>query len=467
MDQQIAGTSSVVAFRNCQGVDGQGTLLYLTRNAVVFEVYNPYSIVQTSEVLQVLRVLRGERTIYSGRAVVSNILATGLMLIVSATLVDPWSDLVGIAPGKGLREETERFLHDWEAGHELRASYRLAVGSIRAFLGELSQWLEQTEVATGIDDANVSAEMKREFVQEVRAPLESRMDELYETFEHEASQVPPDDVMPHKAHARREIHPFIMCSPFLHRTFSKPLGYAGDYEMVNMMVSDPIDGSSNYARLLNSYHLKSAPVTAHRNRIEMLMRQLKAEAKRAIERGGRCRVLNLGCGPAAEIREFMLQDSISDRCEFHLLDFDKTALAHVDSWIKETAVAAGRRPSVNLIHKSVHQLLKGVARREAIDPQPFDFVYCAGLFDYLSDRVCVRLLECFVDWVNPGGLVVVTNVHPMNPIRYFMEYLTEWHLIYRDETALSNLAPRSKTKNIRTDPSGVNVFLEIRREEPS
>jgi len=70
----------------------------------VFEVYNPYSIVQASEVLTDLRIRRGERQIYKGSAVVSNLISTGLMLIVSASLNDPWSDLVDLSPGSGIAE---------------------------------------------------------------------------------------------------------------------------------------------------------------------------------------------------------------------------------------------------------------------------------------------------------------------------------------------------------------------------
>ena len=79
---------SPVTFRNSQGDPARGTLLKLERSSVVLEVYNPYSIVQLSEVLQELTIRRGEDIIYQGRAVVSNLVNTGLMLIVSVTLVD-------------------------------------------------------------------------------------------------------------------------------------------------------------------------------------------------------------------------------------------------------------------------------------------------------------------------------------------------------------------------------------------
>ena len=48
MTSNIAHLQSLVTFRNSQGEAARGTLLKLDRNTVVFEVYNPYSIVQLS-----------------------------------------------------------------------------------------------------------------------------------------------------------------------------------------------------------------------------------------------------------------------------------------------------------------------------------------------------------------------------------------------------------------------------------
>ncbi len=206
------GFDSLVAFRNSQGVEGRGTLLHVTRSLVVFEVYNPYSIVQLSEVLRDVRILRGERTIYNGRAVVSNLVATGIMYLVSATLVDTWTDLDGLAPGAGLRQEVESFVLDWQKSYVLRPTYQLAVGNIRSFLGELSRWLDQTELLTGPDRSDAAA-LHREFLEEVQSPLVPVVDQLFARFEEEADRVSPEEVQPHRSFVQRELHPLLLCAP--------------------------------------------------------------------------------------------------------------------------------------------------------------------------------------------------------------------------------------------------------------
>ncbi len=54
MEKALAGIDSVVAFTNTAGLNGRGTLVHISRTIAVFEVYNPYSLIQLSEVLQEL-----------------------------------------------------------------------------------------------------------------------------------------------------------------------------------------------------------------------------------------------------------------------------------------------------------------------------------------------------------------------------------------------------------------------------
>src|SRR5674476_1148315 len=54
----------VITFRNSQGEAVRGTLTNVQRRSLVIEIYNPYSIVQVSEVLSDLTIRSGERNIY-------------------------------------------------------------------------------------------------------------------------------------------------------------------------------------------------------------------------------------------------------------------------------------------------------------------------------------------------------------------------------------------------------------------
>lgn len=462
---QVRSTDNTVLFRNSQELEARGTLVRLTRNMVVFEVYNPYSIVQLSEVLRNLRIRRAERDIYSGRAVVTNLVSTGLMLIVSASLVDPWSDLVDLSPGPQLREEVQHFIADWAGSNErLQPAYRLSVSNIRNFLEELSRWLEQGEMVAGISEPGVEPAHVDEFVADVDSVAGPKMDSLFAEFEGAAREVAPEHLDIHKAYVCRELHPLMLCAPFMYRAFTKPLGYAGDFEMVNMILRNRFEGQNTYAKIVNSMPLRTDAAQAHRNRIKKLKRYLHDEAKRAAELEQPLKILNVGCGPAAELEQFIKEDAQADRLDVQLLDFNRETLDYAQQVIQQAIRDSRRQTQVHFVHRSVHELLKQASSRdEPTGQNEYDLVYSAGLFDYLSDRICGRLLKLFYAWTAPGGLVVATNVHPRESVRAFMEHVQEWNLILRNEKQMLDLAPELGQQTVCTEETGVNVFVEIRK----
>jgi len=256
----------------------------------------------------------------------------------------------------------------------------------------------------------------------------------------------------------------VLCSPFVYRVFQKPLGYAGDYEMVNMIVRDPLEGNSIYAKVVNLLFLNRAPAVAHRNRIAYLTRQLSNETKRVAREGRIARIYNLGCGPAVEVQNFLMQSDLCEATDLTLVDFNEETLRYTAQRLEDIRIGHGRDTRIHTVKKSVHQILKEAARFN--EGPAYDFIYCAGLFDYLSDRICKRLMNIFYDMLLPGGLLVTTNVASSNPCRYGMDFLLEWHLIQRDKAQLEALCPDVAPPGsfcMTSELTGVNVFIEVRK----
>ncbi len=102
MDLTSESSQSVITCRNSQGTELTANLLRIKRYSVVFEVYNPYSILQLSEVLSDFRIMASRRLLYHGKAVVSNLLNTGIVLVCEAMLDEGWVEvdfLSGVAGG--------------------------------------------------------------------------------------------------------------------------------------------------------------------------------------------------------------------------------------------------------------------------------------------------------------------------------------------------------------------------------
>jgi extracellular factor (EF) 3-hydroxypalmitic acid methyl ester biosynthesis protein len=253
-----------------------------------------------------------------------------------------------------------------------------------------------------------------------------------------------------------------MCDPFIHRSFTKPLGYAGDYQIVNMILEAKSSMASTYARVVSTFHLTRTPAVAHRNRVDRLENRLRQEARRRAQEGGPLRVLNVGCGPATEVERFVSQGMEARGSQLTLVDFNEETLAYVRHRLAEARARSKIAFDISTIHQSIHELLKAASNGESSLSGNYDFIYCAGLFDYLSEKVCKRLVGLFYDWTSPGGLVLTTNVHAKNPIRYYMAHVAEWYLEHRDESQCRSFASNTPA-DVLTDATGVNIFLEVRR----
>lgn len=461
---------SFIVCRNSQGLEVRGTLLRLTRYLVVFEVYNPYSILQLSEVLSDFRIVMSDKLIYSGRAVVSNLVNTGIVLICETTLDEGWLDidlLVTVKNPQNLHKEFADFLQEWEKVHRVAPEFKVVVADMQIMLMDLRRWFEQLELAIRSQPTGDRLQTERELIKELQQPVFPAVASLFDRFESIASLVPEDLQPVHRSYIKRQIHPLVLCSPFLHRTYEKPLGYAGDYEMVNMMTRDPHEGSSLFAKMLNLWILSRPSVQAHRNRITYLTQKLTEETQRVARLGRLAQIFNLGCGPAREVQDFLIQDDLCERSHMTLLDFNDETLQHAGRIFDDLKMRYRRMTSILMVKKSVHQILKEGVRIPGVAPdKKYDLLYCAGLFDYLSDRICKRMMGIFYEALAPGGLLIATNVDPCNPIRSLLEFIMEWHLVYRDGKQLRGVCPENvppEQVTIRYDPTGINVFVEVRK----
>jgi extracellular factor (EF) 3-hydroxypalmitic acid methyl ester biosynthesis protein len=471
MDMQTCeARDSRVMFQTSQGESVDSRLLSLTRYAATFEIYNPETLIRTSEVLHDFKFLVGERTVYSGHTVVHEGLNTGTAHVCSVLLDDFGFNQEGLgALGQNdhLKGRLTEFIKQWQTVCKVKPEFKVVVADIETFLVDLRRWMEQIELGIRSSHKLDQERQERAIIDELSPQVISALDCLFEGFELIYLGLDKDECPVHRSYVQRHLHPIVLCAPFAYRCYRKPLGYAGDYEMVSMMLRDPREGSSLFAKIFNVWLLNQKSAAAHRNRITYLKQRLIEECARAAREGRKARILNLGCGPAQEIQEFLVQSELSDFAKFTLLDFNDETLQHTTEALNLKKRDYGRKTIIELAKKSVQQVLKDSMRsQELCRGQPFDLIYCAGLFDYLPDHICKNLMTIFYGSVVPGGLVLATNVAPEAPNRGSLELILDWHLIYRDAAKVATLRPNGLTQqdvDIQSDETAVNVFLEARK----
>ena len=463
--------SSLASFHHGSGQEIQAVLLHFTAFRAAFEFYAPTDTLRTSEVLDDFKIILNDREVYSGRAVVSNFINAGDVMVCEVTLESYWVNLTPpLSPGE-VRPPVElgEFLRQWQTVYKVLPEFKVVVADMRSLFSEMRLWLDRKELEIHSSANGHAEQIEKETAGGLAASALSVIDTLGDRFEEIAGRLDPDQRPAHIHFTRRNLHSHLLCSPFAYRTYHKPLGYAGDYGMVNMILLDPFQGSSLYAKLINAWFLNQLPAQAHRNRIKFLKRKLTEETLRVAGRKRPVEVFNLGCGPAHELQEWLGESELSDRVRFTLLDFNEETIRYAQQTLTNCAARSHRQTAFQWQKKTVQQLLKETMRQEKSPADgKFDFLYCAGLFDYLPDSVCKQLVGVFYKWLAPGGLLLVTNVDGSRPFRNKLEFILDWNLIYRNAQQLFSFKPEDAPADacsVQADVTSVNVFMQVRKPE--
>jgi extracellular factor (EF) 3-hydroxypalmitic acid methyl ester biosynthesis protein len=210
--------------------------------------------------------------------------------------------------------------------------------------------------------------------------------------------------------------------PYTRRAFLEPRGYAGDAEMLDFVYSG-VASTPTTARgsaLFRALAWQSHTARAIRARKALLARMVDEVAARK----SRPRVLSLACG---HLREADVAKSVEAALvDYVAVDEEPESLLEVERRLGSRGVAV------------TNASVRAVLRRE-VTFRDFDFVYAAGLYDYLSPYVARRLTEILFEATAPGGKLLVTNFVPDHPGRAYMEAFMDWSLMYRTHDELRGL----------------------------
>lgn len=227
----------------------------------------------------------------------------------------------------------------------------------------------------------------------------------------------------------------------------KKHGYSGDFEIIDDIYQMKISSDPQLRRWDLFFHAQAAPC-AVRNRKAYFHRLLKNLQDRVPDRS--VRVLNIASGPARDLREWFDAHPES-RVEVDCIELDPKAIAHASSLCSKY----GDR--IQFHHQNALKF---------VPSDKYDLIWSAGLFDYLTDRLFVRLVRSLMPFLKEEGEVVVGNFSEFNASRDYMELMGDWYLEHRSNECLMSLAERAganpRLTEVLWEPEGVNLFLHVR-----
>lgn len=268
----------------------------------------------------------------------------------------------------------------------------------------------------------------------------------------------------HRKFFQTRLSEFFSQSKLCHRGFTKPLGYAGDYEMMNIIYRNTFEGDNLFAQVMSKIDCEGSAARAVRNRRSYLYKKLR-ELILNTKHGHSIKIMSVACGPAVEFTDLLSSIEGKDlplSIEYIALDQDTKALQDARTRI-EPHIKDNSTIRVHFEEDNIKRLIVDRDNNKDLY-KGLDFLYSAGLFDYLSDRASSRLIHKLYSFLKPGGLMIIGNFGPYNPQRFIMEFGSEWFLVYRSEGHLKSLAsdlPGNPLLGIEKEPEGVNLFLTI------
>lgn len=249
----------------------------------------------------------------------------------------------------------------------------------------------------------------------------------------------------------------ILQCPLTRRSYDKPRGYPGDAPLLDLIygVGDDLKTPhpATIAGQVNFFVVHSSACRAVRRRREIVAGEISKAIAAAPDGTS---ILSVACG---HLREVELLDIGARQGVniLHALDQDGESLAEVSS-------RYGSLLPVSPVNKTVRSILLRHVKFSNLD-----FIYSAGLFDYLVAPVGMRLIERLFEMLKPGGRLLIANFTPALEDIGYMETFMDWRLIYRttDEVrALFGGLPQEDVASLEafTDEKGVVAYATVEKE---
>ena len=195
---------------------------------------------------------------------------------------------------------------------------------------------------------------------------------------------------------------------------------------------------------IENFWMTARNCQALRNRLKIVQGLLRSHLKKLRRRGRkRINLLSLASGSGRSVFSV-----VKDAPDVHItaVDADHSSLKASRELAKQHGIKHGR-----WIHGSVFDLSQLPANYQA------DIIEVIGLHEYLTPDEVLTLGRSLKDLLAPDGVFITSHTHN-NPESFIIAQITDWDMIYRDQTEFTNLieAAGFRLENLHTEPHGIH-----------
>ncbi|MDX1965930.1 MAG: hypothetical protein SFV23_02055 [Planctomycetaceae bacterium] len=221
---------------------------------------------------------------------------------------------------------------------------------------------------------------------------------------------------------RAAIQPWFDQSWCMRHALAKPRGYAGDYQMLTTVYDRQVK-SLGLGGYLDRYFLQTELGTSVPLRLKMARDFLIGESLRCRS----LKILNIASGPG---REYVGGWGLPDDCRVDVTcaDLDDEAIAFVQQNVIPTLPPT---MSMKMVRHNALKIGNVKMNHEAFGVP--DVIYSVGLFDYIPDRLLVRMLGGLRETVAKSGVIYLAfkDCNFYDATAY--QWLVDWYFYQRTE----------------------------------
>lgn len=256
------------------------------------------------------------------------------------------------------------------------------------------------------------------------------------------------------------ICPELMDGPMWQRAYKKPLGYPGDFRVMEYAYERFSKTGTLYGDAIDRI-IANRMGGCVRERMAYTRDRIIEKLEQAPAGSEPLRIASIGAGSAREIDDFV-QMSVDRPLEMTLVEQDQEALQHV---YERSYSRFANRPggaTLKTLNASFIDLLRNGRLYTGFEPQ--DAIYSLGLIDYFNQPTAKRVARGFYDRLKPGGTLILCNMRDFEESAFWpLEFLCDWRLEYRNESDMLDLADGlgASAVDLAVEPTGLVWMLSI------
>ncbi|HNP79402.1 MAG TPA: class I SAM-dependent methyltransferase [Candidatus Pacearchaeota archaeon] len=215
-------------------------------------------------------------------------------------------------------------------------------------------------------------------------------------------------------------------------TCRKVKEYASSWKAMEIIYNHNFPKKMTLRGIVDEFYWHGLNCQALRNRYKLVKHQLR-KAISSFDNEQEIRIASLACGSAQVVIEIVAEYKIKNvKIKAVLIDINQEALEAAKEWAKKYEVL----DQIEAYRVDIND------QDEVLDDFKPHIVEMLGFLDYVDQNEAIRFVKEIKESLTEKGVLITCNINP-NPEQYFIKWVINWPMFYREPEDLFDVAEKS------------------------